>query len=98
MNNQECKIRTKVIDIKNNESSFYSFSISVNTWSGSCNIINDPYAKLCVPGDIKNINVRVFNLMSGTNETRHIEWHESCRCKCKLDASVCINKQRWNKE
>ena len=34
--------------------------------------------------------------MSGTNETRHIEWHETCKCKCKLDAGVCINKQSWN--
>ena len=34
--------------------------------------------------------------MSRTNETRHIEWHKTCKCKCKLDASVCNNKQRWN--
>ena len=34
--------------------------------------------------------------MSRTNETRHIEWHEMCKCKCRLDASVCNNKQRWN--
>ena len=31
-----------------------------------------------------------------TNERRHIKWHETCKCKCKLDASVCDNKQRWN--
>ena len=36
--------------------------------------------------------------MSRTNETRHIEWHETCKCKCKLDPSVCNNKQRWNKD
>ena len=35
--------------------------------------------------------------MSRTNETRHIEWHETCKCKCRLDATVCNNKQRWNK-
>ena len=35
--------------------------------------------------------------MSRTNETtRHIEWHETCKCKCRLDASVCNSKQRWN--
>ena len=42
------------------------------------NYINDPYAKLCVADVIKNLNVRPFNLMSGANETRHIEWHETC--------------------
>ena len=98
MNNEVCKIRTKIIDINNNERSFYPFSISVNKRSGSCNNINDRYVKLCVPDVAKNINVKVFNLMSRTNETRHIEWHETCKCKCRLDASVCNNKQRWNKD
>ena len=45
---------------------------------------------------VKNLNVKVFNLMSRTNETRHIEWYETCKCKCRLDASVCNNKQRRN--
>ena len=31
-----------------------------------------------------------------TNGTRHIEWHETCKCKCRLDANVCNNKQRCN--
>ena len=30
MNNQECKVRTKIIDINNNEPTFYPFSIKVN--------------------------------------------------------------------
>ena len=34
--------------------------------------------------------------MSRTNEARHKEWHETCKCKCRLDGSVCNNKQRWN--
>ena len=87
-----------MIDINNNEPSFYTFSISVNKCIGSCNNINDLYAKLCVSDIVKNINVKVFNLMSRTNETRYIEWHETCKCKCRLDVSVCNNKQRWNKD
>ena len=39
-----------------------------NKCSGSCNTINDPYAKLCVPDVVKNVNVKVFNLMSRTND------------------------------
>ena len=34
--------------------------------------------------------------MSRANETRHIEWHETCKCKCRLDANVCNNQQHWN--
>ena len=69
MNNQECKIRTKIIDINNTEPTLYPLSISVNKFSGSCNNINDPYAKLCVSNTVNNINVKV---LSRTNETRHV--------------------------
>ena len=72
MNNQECKIRTKIININNNEPVIYPFSIKVNKCSGSCININDPYAKLCVLVVAKNINVKVFNLMSFSNQKRHI--------------------------
>ena len=98
MNNQECKTRTKKININNNEPVFYPFGKKVNNSSGSCNNINNPYAKLCVPDIVKNINVKVFNLMSWTHQTKDIEWHENCKCKCRLDSSVCNNKQRWNKD
>ena len=64
----------------------------------SCNNINDTYSKLCVPDVAKNLNVKVFNLMSRTNETRHIEWHETCKCKCRIDASAGNNKQRSNED
>ena len=47
---------------------------------------------------MKNINVKVFDLMSRTNEARYMEWHETCKCKCRLDASVCNNKQKWNED
>ena len=76
----------------------FPFSIKTSKCSGSCDNINNPQAKLCVPDLVKNLNVKVFNLMSRTNETRHIEWHETCKCKCRLDASVCNNKQRWNND
>ena len=49
-----------------------------------------------VPDAVKDLNIKVFNLMLRTNETRHINWHETCKCKCRLGASVCNNKQRWN--
>ena len=96
MNNQECKTRPQVVN--SDEPVFFPFSIKTSKCSGSCNNINDPYAKICVPDVIKNLNVKVFNLMSRANETRHIKWHETCKCKCRLNASVCNNKQRWNND
>ena len=96
MTNKECEVRPEIINVNSNEPVFYPFSIKTSKCSCSCNNINDPYAKICVPDVVKNLNVKVFNLISRTNETRLIKWHETCKCKCRLDASVCNNKQRWN--
>ena len=98
MKNQECKIRPEIININSNNPIFYPFSIKINKCSGNCNNINNPYAKICVPDIIKNLNVKVFNLMSGSNETRFIEWHETCKCICRLDGIICNRKQRWNED
>ena len=64
VNNQECKIRTETINLNTNEPMFYLYSIKINRRKNSCNIINNPYAKICVPDQIKNTNVKVFNLLS----------------------------------
>ena len=56
---------------------FYPYSIDINKCKGSCNKINVPYAKICVPDEIKNTNAKVFNLMSRTNKTRHIKLHKT---------------------
>ena len=65
--NQECETRPEVININSDNPIFYPFSIKINKCSGNCNNINDPYAKTCVPDIIKNLNVKVFNLMSRIN-------------------------------
>ena len=90
MKNQECKIRPKVINIDSNNPIFYPFSIKINKCSGSCN-------KICVPDVIKDLNVKVFKLMSRINETKFIKWHEKCKCECRLNAIICNNKQSWKK-
>ena len=96
MQNQECKVRPEIINVNSSDPVFYPFSVKTSKCSGSCNNINDPYAKICVPDIVKNLNVKVFSLMSRTTETRYIKCHEMCQCKCRLDVSVCNNKQHWN--
>ena len=68
MNDQQCKVRPEMINFKSNEPVFYPFSIKTSKCNDSCNNINNPYAKICVPDVVKNLNVKVFNLMSRTNE------------------------------
>ena len=60
INNQERKIITEIINLNTNEPMFYPYSIKINRCKGSCNTINDPYAKICLPDQIKNTNVKVL--------------------------------------
>ena len=60
---QECKVRPEIIIVNSNNPIFYPSSIKVNKFSGNCNNINNPYTKICVPDVIKDLNVKVFNLM-----------------------------------
>ena len=71
MNNQECKVKPEIINVNSDEPVFYPFSIKTSKCSGSCNNINDPYAKMCVSDVAKHLNIKVFNQMSKTNEKRH---------------------------
>ena len=66
--NQEFKVRQQIIKVNSDEPTFYPFNIKTSKCISSCNNINDPYAKMCVPDVVKNLNVKVFNLMSRTHE------------------------------
>ena len=96
MNNQECKVRPQIVNLNGDEPVFFPFSSKTSKCSGSCNNINNPCTKLRVPDVLKNLNAKVFNLVSGTNETGRLEWHETCKCECRFQHSACNNKQRCN--
>ena len=51
--NQECKVRPEIVNVNSDEPVFYPFSIKTSKCSGSCNSINDPYAKICVSDVVK---------------------------------------------
>ena len=91
MNNQEYKVRLQIVNVNEDNPVFFIFSIKTSNCSGSCNNINNPLAKLCVPDVVKNLNIKVFNIVSGTNETRRRESHETCKCECRFNSSVCNN-------
>ena len=73
MKNKKCKIRPEIINMNSNNPLFYPFGIKINKCIGNCNNINNSYAKICVPDLIKDLNIKAFNLMSRTNETRLIK-------------------------
>ena len=76
----------------------YKLYVKWKEYDNSFNSWIDKNSWLWVPNVVKNMNIKVFNLMSRTNETRNIKFHETCKCKCRLDASICNNKQRGNND
>ena len=94
VSNHECKPRPEILDVNERigEALFYPYNLQVNKCSESCNTINNPMAKLCVPKIIKNVNIKVYNFLMRLNETCNVLWHESC------NSSVCNNKQIWNSD
>ena len=98
--NEECMPRPKILDVNEDvgEALFYTYNVLVNKCSGSCDTINNLMAKLCVPGIIKRVNMKFYNFLMMLNETRSVLWHENCKCVCKLNSSICNNKQIWNSD
>ena len=96
--NQKCMPRPKMLDVNEGvgEALFYPCNVLVNKCSGSCDTINNPMAKLCVPNVIKRVNMHVYKFLMRLNETRNVLCHESYKCICKLNSSVCNHKQIWN--
>ena len=94
--NEKCMARPKIIDTNANEPVFYPLSVKVNKCSGNCNAINDPMAKLRVADVVKDLNLKVFNMLARINETRKVVWHETCKCICRLTSAICNDKQEWN--
>ena len=97
---QKCMSRSKILDVNEGigKASFYRYNVLVNKCSGSCNTLDNPMSKICIPKVIKNVNIKVYSFLVMLNETRNVLWHESCRSVCKLNSSVCNIKQIWNSD
>ena len=80
--NRKCAPRPKILDVNEGvgEALFYPYNMLVNKCSGSCDTLDKPMAKMCVPNIIKKINKKVYNFLMRLNETHDVLWHESCKC------------------
>ena len=72
LNNGTCQAGPTLFNINYDEILLHLFTVSVDKTGGSYNTINDPYARVCVLNKVKNMDVKVFNLMSGINKTRFL--------------------------
>ena len=52
--------------------------------------------KVCIQNKVEDLNITVFNMITGTNELKTLAKHISCECKCKFDGTKCNSNQWWN--
>ena len=98
LSNQKSDIQPTFINLHPNKYSkefhYYSFTVKLDKFDGSCNTLNGLSNKVCVPNKIEDLNLSVFNMITGINESRGLTKHISYECKCSFDERNC-NSDQW---
>ena len=90
-----CMATPTLIDLNLVELKYYPFMISLDKCSGSCYILSP---QMCVPKETKDINIKVFNMITNKNDAKAMTKHICFDCKCKFNGTACISNQKWNKK
>ena len=102
LSNQKCMSQPALINLHLNEYSqdlrYYPFEVNLDRCIGSYNTLDDLFGRACVPNEAEDLNFHVFNLIKGTNESRTLTKHISCKCECKFDGRKCNLSQKWNRD
>ena len=85
LSNQKCEIHPTLVNLHPNEYSqefhYYPFAVKLYRCVGSCNTLNDLSNKVCVPNKTEDLNLSIFNLITGINVSTTLTKHISCKCK-----------------
>ena len=86
--NQKCVIQPTLINLHPDEYSqelhSYSFEVKLDRCAGSCNTINDLSNKVCVPNNTEDLNLIMFNMITGIKESKTLIKHISAIVDVKL--------------
>ena len=89
LRNQKCMIQPTLINLQPNECSqefhCYPFSFKLDRCVGSRNTLNDLSNKVCIPNKTEDLNLSVFNMITGINKSKILTKHVSCKGKCRFD-------------
>ena len=98
LSNQKCKIQHTLINLHPNEYSqelhHDQCAVKLGRFVRSCNTLNDLSNKVCVPIKTKDLNIHVFNMLTGKNESKILTKDISCKCKCKSDGRKYNSNQK----
>ena len=95
LSNQKCEIQATLINLHPNEYSqelhYYPFTVKSDKCVGSCNTLNDLSNRLCVPNKTEDLNIHIFKIITGKNESKILTKDVSCECKCRFNRKNVIH-------
>ena len=86
-------IQPTLINLHPNENSlelfYHPFTVKLDICVGSCNTLNNLSNKVCISNETEDLNLSMFNMIKGINESKTLTKHISSKCKCKFDGRKC---------
>ena len=102
LNNQKRMAQSTFINLHPNECShelcYYPLAVNLNVCIGSSNTLGNLSSKVCVPNETEDLNLHVFDMITGINESTTSTKHISCKCECKFDSKKWNSNQKWNND
>ena len=98
LSNQKCDIRLIFINRHPYEYSrefhYHPYAAKFNRCVGNCNTLNELSNNVCVPNKKEYLNLSLFNMVTGINESKTLTNHISYECKCRFDERKG-NSDQW---
>ena len=102
LNNQQHITQPTLIKLHHNKYiqglDCYPFVVNLDRRNESCNTLNDTSSRICVINKIKVVNLRIFKMITGINESKTLTKHISYKCICKFDSRKCNSNQKGNND
>ena len=73
---------------------YFPTAVHLDRCVPSCNTVNDLSNKVSIPDNTEDLNLIVFNMITGINGSKTFIKHISCECKCTFDSRKCNSNQK----
>ena len=102
LSKQKSLIQSTLVNLHSQEYSrefhCYPFGLKLDRCVGSYNILNNLSNKICIPNKTEDLNLSVFNIVTGISESKILTKHTSCECKYRFNGTICNSDQWWNND
>ena len=96
LSNKPCLATPTLINLNGIKLYYYPFIISLDKFNGRFNVVDDLSTKICAPSRIKDVNIKVFNMIKIINEAKTLVKHIFCDWKYKFNSTKFNSNQKFD--